>query len=233
VRGGPGRPCPAAHCRPFCSPLLLAGRAAPKFLSFGPNSPHPDPHPHPQTPPHPKVALGIRPFLRVFGNDYDTPDGTPVRDYIHVMDLAEGHVAALDKLLKSPGFGCQAVNLGTGKGTTVLEMVASFEKASGAKVPYKVRFGLVWGGGGRWGWRRGGWEASREGAFSSAPQQALICPRRGAPLALNPPPPPTPAPRPPAPAPDHRPPPRRRARGVGGHRHGRGDAGLEGDAQPG
>lgn len=85
-----------------------------------------------------QVALGQREFLRVFGNDYDTPDGTPVRDYIHVMDLAEGHVAALDKLIKSPGFGCQAVNLGTGKGTTVLEMISAFEKASGAKVPYQI-----------------------------------------------------------------------------------------------
>lgn len=61
-----------------------------------------------------------------------------MRDYIHVMDLGQGHVAALDKLLATPGFGCKAVNLGTGKGTTVLEMVAAFEKASGAKVPYQI-----------------------------------------------------------------------------------------------
>ncbi|KAI8468516.1 MAG: UDP-glucose 4-epimerase [Monoraphidium minutum] len=99
-----------------------------------------------------QVAMGQREFLSVFGSDYDTPDGTAVRDYIHVMDLAAGHVAALNKLLKTPDFGCQAVNLGTGKGTTVLEMVASFEKASGAKVPYKLvdrragDAGAVWAG---------------------------------------------------------------------------------------
>lgn len=85
-----------------------------------------------------QVALGQREFLRVFGDDYDTPDGTCIRDYIHVMDLAEGHVAAVNKLVASPGFGCQAVNLGTGKGTSVLEMVAAFEKATAAKVPYKI-----------------------------------------------------------------------------------------------
>ncbi|KIZ06056.1 UDP-glucose 4-epimerase [Monoraphidium neglectum] len=98
------------------------------------------------------VALGQREFLRVFGSDYDTPDGTAIRDYISVMDLAAGHVAALNKIINTPGFGCQAVNLGTGKGTTVLEMVASFEKASGAKVPYKLvdrrpgDAGAVWAG---------------------------------------------------------------------------------------
>ncbi|GBF95426.1 UDP-galactose 4-epimerase [Raphidocelis subcapitata] len=85
-----------------------------------------------------QVALGQREFLRVFGDDYDTPDGTAVRDYIHVMDLAEGHVAALDKISKTPDYGCQAVNLGTGKGTSVLEMIKAFEKASGAKVPFKI-----------------------------------------------------------------------------------------------
>ncbi|KAI8472140.1 MAG: UDP-glucose 4-epimerase [Monoraphidium minutum] len=85
-----------------------------------------------------QVALGQREFLRVFGSDYDTPDGTCIRDYIHVMDLAEGHVAAVNKLVASPDFGCQAVNLGTGKGTSVLEMVAEFEKATGAKVSYKI-----------------------------------------------------------------------------------------------
>jgi UDP-glucose 4-epimerase len=85
-----------------------------------------------------QVALGQREKLSVFGNDYDTRDGTAVRDYIHVVDLAEGHVAALRKLEATPDFGCQAVNLGTGRGTTVLEMVAAFEKASGAKVAYQI-----------------------------------------------------------------------------------------------
>lgn len=85
-----------------------------------------------------QVALGQRPFLSVFGGDYDTPDGTCVRDYIHVADLAEGHVSAVDKLLATPDFGCQPVNLGTGRGTSVLEMVKTFQDVTGAKVEYKV-----------------------------------------------------------------------------------------------
>jgi UDP-glucose 4-epimerase len=83
-----------------------------------------------------QVALGVRPELQVFGSDYPTPDGTGVRDYIHVMDLAEGHVAALDALLKKDrGF---TVNLGTGQGYSVLDVVKAFEKASGRRVPYKL-----------------------------------------------------------------------------------------------
>ncbi len=80
-----------------------------------------------------KVAKGEYPELSVYGNDYDTTDGTCIRDYIHVVDLAEGHVAALNKM-----GGLQIYNLGTGKGTSVLEMVAAFEKASGKKLPYKI-----------------------------------------------------------------------------------------------
>jgi UDP-glucose 4-epimerase len=83
-----------------------------------------------------QVACGQRAQLSVFGNDYPTPDGTGVRDYIHVMDLAEGHVAALD-LLQREG-GLQTVNLGTGCGYSVLDMVRSFEKASGNPVPYAI-----------------------------------------------------------------------------------------------
>ena len=70
-----------------------------------------------------QVALGIRPQLTVFGSDYKTRDGTAVRDYIHVMDLAEGHVAALQKLADNPDLGCVPINLGTGTGSTVLEMI--------------------------------------------------------------------------------------------------------------
>lgn len=70
-----------------------------------------------------QVALGQRPQLSVFGHDYPTSDGTCVRDYIHVMDLAEGHSAALSKLLDTPDLGCVAYNLGTGTGTSVLEMI--------------------------------------------------------------------------------------------------------------
>ena len=83
------------------------------------------------------VALGERARLEVFGNDYPTADGTAVRDYIHVVDLAEGHVSALDAL--SDAEPLQIYNLGTGHGTSVLELVAAFEQATGAKVPYAVR----------------------------------------------------------------------------------------------
>uniref|UniRef100_A0A7S0S0J6 UDP-glucose 4-epimerase n=1 Tax=Chlamydomonas leiostraca TaxID=1034604 RepID=A0A7S0S0J6_9CHLO len=85
-----------------------------------------------------QVALGQRDFLRVWGNDYPTPDGTAIRDYIHVMDLAEGHVAAVVKVLKTPELHCKEINLGTGKGSSVLEMVSAFEKASGKKVEHKI-----------------------------------------------------------------------------------------------
>ncbi|KAG8056366.1 hypothetical protein GUJ93_ZPchr0002g25816 [Zizania palustris] len=79
-----------------------------------------------------QVAVGRRPSLTIFGNDYATKDGTGVRDYIHVLDLAEGHIAALRKLFdSSSNTGCEAYNLGTGKGTSVLEIVNAFEKVSG------------------------------------------------------------------------------------------------------
>ncbi|XP_043701886.1 UDP-glucose 4-epimerase GEPI48-like [Telopea speciosissima] len=81
-----------------------------------------------------QVAVGRRPALTVFGKDYKTKDGTGVRDYIHVVDLSDGHIAALRKLFDS-NIGCEVYNLGTGKGTSVLEMVAAFEKASGKKIP--------------------------------------------------------------------------------------------------
>lgn len=83
-----------------------------------------------------QVAVGRREVLNVWGNDYPTPDGTGVRDYIHVVDLALGHLKALEKLETSPQ--CLAVNLGTGVGYSVLDMVRAFEKASGRPVPYQV-----------------------------------------------------------------------------------------------
>jgi len=83
-----------------------------------------------------QVASGHLEYLNVWGNDYPTPDGTGVRDYIHVMDLAEGHLAAL-KALKPEG-DLLTVNLGTGRGYSVLEMVAKFEQVSGKSIPYKV-----------------------------------------------------------------------------------------------
>ena len=84
-----------------------------------------------------RVAAGKLKELSVFGNDYDTKDGTGVRDYIHVVDLAKGHVAALEKLDKEKK-GLFIYNLGTGKGYSVLDMVKGFEKATGKKVPYKI-----------------------------------------------------------------------------------------------
>lgn len=82
------------------------------------------------------VAQGRRDRLQVFGNDYDTPDGTGVRDYIHVMDLAQAHLAALELTARSPGV--DALNIGTGQGYSVLEMVRAFEAASGRTVPYDI-----------------------------------------------------------------------------------------------
>jgi len=83
-----------------------------------------------------QVAVGRREFLNVWGDDYPTTDGTGVRDYIHVVDLALGHLKALERLQLGPQ--CQAVNLGTGVGCSVLDMVRAFERASGRAVPYQV-----------------------------------------------------------------------------------------------
>ena len=83
-----------------------------------------------------QVAIGKREKLSVFGSDYPTVDGTGVRDYIHVVDLAKGHVCAIDKLRS--GCGLKAWNLGVGNGTSVLQMVAAFEKAAGLTIPYEL-----------------------------------------------------------------------------------------------
>ncbi len=83
-----------------------------------------------------QVAIGKRECLSVFGDDYDTPDGTGVRDYIHVVDLAQGHLKAVEKVLSSTGI--DAYNLGTGNGYSVLQIVRAFEKASGKTVRYKI-----------------------------------------------------------------------------------------------
>ena len=83
-----------------------------------------------------QVAVGRREKLSVFGNDYDTPDGTGVRDYIHVVDLAKGHVAAVKYVQENKG--CEVFNLGTGIGYSVLDMVHTFEEANGVKVPYQI-----------------------------------------------------------------------------------------------
>ncbi len=84
-----------------------------------------------------QVAVGRLKCLGVFGNDYPTPDGTGVRDYIHVVDLALGHVKAIEKISTNPGL--KVYNLGTGKGYSVLDIVKNFEKASGVKIPYEIK----------------------------------------------------------------------------------------------
>ena len=83
-----------------------------------------------------QVAIGRREFLSVYGNDYDTHDGTGVRDYIHVVDLARGHVAAVRYAAKNDG--CEVFNLGTGTGYSVLDMVKAFNEANGLELPYKI-----------------------------------------------------------------------------------------------
>jgi UDP-glucose 4-epimerase len=83
-----------------------------------------------------QVAVGRRDCLNIFGGDYATPDGTGVRDYIHVVDLAKGHLAALDYLSKTPGL--LTVNLGTGQGLSVLDMVNAFQTACGIEIPYQI-----------------------------------------------------------------------------------------------
>ena len=84
-----------------------------------------------------QVAVGKLKELGVFGNDYDTPDGTGVRDYIHVVDLAKGHVKAVRKLEDNSGLSIY--NLGTGKGYSVLDIVKNFEAATGVKIPYSIK----------------------------------------------------------------------------------------------
>lgn len=83
-----------------------------------------------------QVAVGKLPVLQVYGDDYETKDGTGIRDYIHVVDLAQGHLAALDKMDQNPGLAIY--NLGTGRGYSVLEMVEAFEAATGKAIPYEV-----------------------------------------------------------------------------------------------
>jgi UDP-glucose 4-epimerase len=86
-----------------------------------------------------QTAYGIRKELRVFGSDYETPDGTGIRDYINVVDLARAHVAAISRLIeKRNDRNYEVYNLGTGRGYSVLEIISAFEKATGIKVNYKI-----------------------------------------------------------------------------------------------
>ena len=84
-----------------------------------------------------RVLNGTMPEVNVFGNDYDTIDGTGVRDFIHVVDLAKGHVVALKKMLQNPK-GCRIYNMGTGTGYSVMEMIKSLERASNQVIPFKI-----------------------------------------------------------------------------------------------
>jgi UDP-glucose 4-epimerase len=83
-----------------------------------------------------QVAVGVRPFVRIWGNDYPTPDGTGIRDYIHVMDLVVGHIKALEKIITEPGL--LTYNLGTGRGNSVMEVIAAFEKACQHRIPFQI-----------------------------------------------------------------------------------------------
>ena len=86
-----------------------------------------------------QTVIGIRPFLRVWGNDYDTPDGTPIRDYLHVVDLAKAHVAAVKRLEEAKTASRYEIfNLGTGQGASVMEVIQAFERTTGLKVNYKI-----------------------------------------------------------------------------------------------
>jgi UDP-glucose 4-epimerase len=86
-----------------------------------------------------QTAIGLRKELRVFGNDYDTPDGTGIRDYIYVVDLAKAHVKAIERLLENRSKqDYEVFNLGTGKGLSVFEIIQTFEKATGRKINYKI-----------------------------------------------------------------------------------------------
>jgi UDP-glucose 4-epimerase len=141
---------PYGHTKLVCEDMLAAMRVANPVWRIGvlryfnPVGAHPsgligeDPSGPPNNlmPYVAQVALGKRPFLNVYGNNYATPDGTGVRDYIHVQDLAQAHVAALQTLLQ--GANAFTVNVGTGQGHSVLEVVHAFVHASGNPVPYKV-----------------------------------------------------------------------------------------------
>ena len=141
---------PYGHTKMVCEDMLSAVRAADPawrvgvLRYFNPVGAHPsgligeDPTGPPNNlmPYVAQVAVGKRPFLNVYGNDYATPDGTGVRDYIHVQDLAQAHVAAVQTLLQ--GADSFTVNIGTGQGHSVLDVVRAFEQASGQAVPYQL-----------------------------------------------------------------------------------------------
>jgi UDP-glucose 4-epimerase len=144
---------PYGNTKRICEEILQDAAAAQPSLRvialryFNPIGAHPTAHigelpsgvPDNLVPYITQTAIGIRPELRIFGSDYDTPDGSCIRDFIHVVDLARAHVAALRRLLEdgsSPTFEC--FNIGTGTGYSVLEVVRTFEKISGRKLSYRI-----------------------------------------------------------------------------------------------
>ncbi len=126
---------------------------------------HPDGIPNNLVPSIAQVAVGKRPELRIFGNDYPTTDGTCIRDYIHVVDLARGHVSTLEALDRNPGV--EVYNLGTGRGYSVLEVLAAFQRASGLDIAHQVvdrrpgDVACVWADPAK-ARRELGWEATRD-----------------------------------------------------------------------
>lgn len=127
----------------FCDATLVRGISLRYFNPIGAHSSArigelPLGHPDNLVPYITQTAIGIREELSIFGNDYDTPDGTCIRDYIHVCDLSEAHVAALRRILSNTKTNFEVFNVGTGKGHSVLQMVLAFEEATGIKLNYKI-----------------------------------------------------------------------------------------------
>ncbi len=144
---------PYGHTKQICEKILMDEVNVNKYLNvvslryFNPIGAHPssiigedsNDEPNNLVPYITKTALGIRPLLKVFGNDYDTHDGTPVRDYIHVCDLAEAHIKAMERLLENKNEkSFEVFNIGTGKGYSVLEVINTFEKITGVKLNYEI-----------------------------------------------------------------------------------------------
>ncbi len=126
-----------AHAKPDFNPVILRYFNPVGAHESGKLGEDPNGIPNNLAPYIAQTAVGKREKVHVFGNDYPTPDGTGVRDYIHVVDLAEGHAAAL-KLFEKGGCGLRVYNLGTGHGCSVLEVIAAFSKAVGKEIPYVI-----------------------------------------------------------------------------------------------
>jgi UDP-glucose 4-epimerase len=142
---------PYGHTKQIAEEILqkmagMQGISAISLRYFNPIGAHPSARigelpygiPHHLVPYITQTAAGERPFLRIFGGDYDTPDGTAVRDYIHVVDLAQAHLKAMERLQSPECKALEIYNIGVGRGYSVLEMVRAFEEASGIRIPCKI-----------------------------------------------------------------------------------------------